>query len=82
MTSSIFVFGKSILFIVDYLSAKFQVNSTSQSKDTLGGPFGPPPASESPQKPSLNRVKCFKYKMLYFETSLLQQFFLKLQRWQ
>ena len=40
-----------------YLSAKFQVNNTSQSKDTVGGPFGPPPASESPQKPSLIRVK-------------------------
>ena len=42
-----------------YLSAKFQVNNTSQSEDTVGGPFGPPPppASESPQKPSLIRVK-------------------------
>ena len=26
-----------------YLSAKFQVNNTSQSEDTVGGPFGPPP---------------------------------------
>ena len=64
MTSSWLFFGKSILFIVHYLSATFQVNSTSQSKDTLGRPLGAPQhliALKSPILIDLNTVIFYLY---------------------
>ena len=58
-------FGKSILFIVYYLSAKFQVNSTSQSKDTLGGPLGGSQHLKAHKSPVLIGLSPFYHKNLF-----------------